>query len=55
MEMQDYIIVRQTDEGHLKPVTFADGSLIVYSTRQEAEDDMGPGDMLAEINVKFPG
>lgn len=49
---QSYIIVRITDEGHLKPITFRDGTLVVYGSKDEAEYDMEDGDMLASISVE---
>lgn len=53
IDQQDYIIVRQTEEGHFKPTTYRDGTLVIYGSKDEAEYDMEDGDMLAKITIEF--
>lgn len=49
LPLRDFIILHK--QGHLefKPMTFSDGSLVIYSNEQEAKDDAGHDGIVAEI------
>lgn len=47
----NYIIVRQ-DGGYYTPITWKDGTLVVYSNKNEAIEDLyGEDEFIAEINI----
>lgn len=49
----DYILIER--ENNWSPVSFGNGDIVVYGDREEAEWDIGKGDLLCEVRYPATG
>ncbi len=47
----EFIILNRDDEGNYLPVTFSDGSLVIYGDKAEAIEDAGKTGIVTEIII----
>lgn len=45
----DYIILRKLANGEFKPLTFSDGVMPIYNSKEEAVSDMREDDVLFRV------
>lgn len=48
----DYIIMNRLQNGEFKPITFKDGVVPIYHSKDEAISDMAESDVLFRIEIE---
>jgi hypothetical protein len=47
----DYILATRQEDGTYKPITFSDGSLVIYGSRKDAEQDKLPDEVIITVSI----